>query len=159
MPTDSILNLIRQTAEASGCQWIVATCYHKYHYSNWKFLDCWLQLQIVTHLSSMTSVLFRATAFSALTLLVGQQEGHPACKKTEWWVVGMVVSGATVNQTCIWRSWCHCRSLSLVSVKSRLVLPFWYWLTWVVLDKGLLNGCVCACVCKQNDIHGQQLAR
>jgi len=22
------------------------------------------------------------TAFSALTLLVGQQEGHPACKKT-----------------------------------------------------------------------------
>jgi len=25
-----------------------------------------------------------ATAFSALTLLVGRQEGHPACKKTEW---------------------------------------------------------------------------
>ena len=24
-------------------------------------------------------------AFSALTLLVGRQEGHPACKKTEWW--------------------------------------------------------------------------
>jgi len=23
-------------------------------------------------------------AFSALTLLVGQQEGHLACKKTEW---------------------------------------------------------------------------
>jgi len=22
--------------------------------------------------------------FSALTLLVGRQEGHPACKKTEW---------------------------------------------------------------------------
>jgi len=30
-------------------------------------------------------------AFSALTLLVGQQEGHPACKKTEWWGVGMVI--------------------------------------------------------------------
>jgi len=29
-------------------------------------------------------------AFSALTLLVGQQEGHPACK-TEWWGVGMVI--------------------------------------------------------------------
>ena len=29
--------------------------------------------------------------FSALTLLVGRQEGHPACKKTEWWGVGMVV--------------------------------------------------------------------
>jgi len=25
-------------------------------------------------------------------------------------------------------------------VKSRLVLPFWYLLTWVVPEKGLLNG-------------------
>ena len=53
-------------------------------------------------------------------------------------------------QTCIWPSWCHCHSLSLASVKSRLVLPFWYWLTRVVLDKGPLNGCgvyVCVCVC------------
>ena len=24
-------------------------------------------------------------AFSALTLVVGQQEGHPACKKEGWW--------------------------------------------------------------------------
>jgi len=49
-------------------------------------------------------------------------------------------------QTCIWRSWCRCHSLSLASVKSRLVLPFWYWLTHVVPDKGLLNRCVCVCV-------------
>ena len=46
-------------------------------------------------------------------------------------------------QTCIWPSWCHCHSLSLASVKSRLVLPFWYRLTRVVLEKGPLNGCVC----------------
>jgi len=26
-----------------------------------------------------------------LTLLVGLQEGHPACKKLEWWGAGMVV--------------------------------------------------------------------
>ena len=26
--------------------------------------------------------------FSALTLLVGRQEGHPACKKTGCWFVG-----------------------------------------------------------------------
>jgi len=49
-------------------------------------------------------------------------------------------------QTCIWPSWCHCHSLSLASVKSRLVLPFWYRLTRVVLEKGPLNGCVCGCV-------------
>jgi len=30
-------------------------------------------------------------AFSALTLLVGRQEGHSACKKTEWWCAGVVI--------------------------------------------------------------------
>jgi len=29
--------------------------------------------------------------FSALMLLVGRQEGHPACKKPEWWGAGMVI--------------------------------------------------------------------
>ena len=31
------------------------------------------------------------TAFSAMTLLVEQQEGHSACKKLEWWGTGMVI--------------------------------------------------------------------
>jgi len=26
-----------------------------------------------------------------MTLLVGRQEGHPACKKTEWWGYGLVI--------------------------------------------------------------------
>jgi len=30
-------------------------------------------------------------SFSALTLLVVRQEGHPACKKTEWWGAGVVI--------------------------------------------------------------------
>ena len=30
-------------------------------------------------------------AFSALTLLVGRQEGHPACKNTERWGAGVVI--------------------------------------------------------------------
>jgi len=33
----------------------------------------------------------QAMAFSALTLLVGRQEGHPAYKKTEWWGAGVVI--------------------------------------------------------------------
>jgi len=38
----------------------------------------------------------------------------------------------------------HCHSLSLASVKSRLVLPFWYRPTRVIVpEKGPLNGCVC----------------
>jgi len=37
----------------------------------------WLPLETLTSLFSMLI----SGAFSALTLLVGQQEGHPACKK------------------------------------------------------------------------------
>jgi len=33
--------------------------------------------------------LLDAHAFSALTLVVGRQEGHPASKKTEWWGAGV----------------------------------------------------------------------
>jgi len=49
-------------------------------------------------------------------------------------------------QTGIWPSWCHCHSLSLASVKSRLVLSFWCLLTRVVVEKALLT-CVCVYLC------------
>ena len=88
---------------------------------------------------------------TALTLLVGRQEGHPACKKLSGGVLAWLSVWSKV-QTCIWPSWCHCHSLSLASVKSRLVLPFWYRLTRVVPDKGPLNGCVCVCVCVSDDV-------
>ena len=81
---------------------------------------CWVSLQ--------------CCAFSALTLLVGQQEGHPACKKLSGEVLAWLSVWREV-QTCIWPSWCHCHSLSLASVKSRLVLLFWYQLTWVVPEQ------------------------
>ena len=44
---------------------------------------------ILVLLDVLPSVL--CVAFSALTLLVGWQEGHPACKKTEWWIAGVVI--------------------------------------------------------------------
>jgi len=63
-------------------------------------------------------------AFSALTLLVGWQEGHSACKN-EWWGVGMVI--------CLERSAdLHTTQLMPLpptvscSSKSRLVLPEWF---------------------------------
>ena len=51
-------------------------------------------------------------------------------------------------QTSIWPT----------SVKSTLVLPFSYQLTWVVEDKGLLSRCVCVChnkekICCGNKSH------
>jgi len=67
-------------------------------------------------------------SFSALMLMVGRQDGHPACKKTEWWGAGVVI--------CLERGAVSCFS------KIRLVLPSWYQLTRVVPDKGPLNGCV-----------------
>ena len=86
-------------------------------------------------------------AFNALTLLVGRQEGHPACKQLSGGVLAWLSVWSEV-QTFIWPSWCHCYSLSLALVKSRLVLPFWYRLTWVVPEKGPLSiVCVCVCVC------------
>ena len=77
----------------------------------------------------------RLTAFSALTLLVGWQEGHPACEKLSGGLLAWLSVWCEVL-TCIWPSWCHYHLLSLASVKSRLVLLFWYRLTWVVPEKG-----------------------
>ena len=87
---------------------------------------------------------FANIAFSALTLLVGRQKGHPVCKQLSGGVLAWLSVWSKL-QTCIWPSWCHCHSLSLASVKSRLVLPFCYRLTWVVQEKGPLNGCCCHC--------------
>jgi len=42
-------------------------------------------------------------AFSALTLLVGRQEGHPACKKLSGEVLAWLSVWNKV-QTCIWPS-------------------------------------------------------
>jgi len=67
--------------------------------------------------------------------------------KTEWWGTGMVMClkrGVDLHMVQL-------MPLPLTfscSSKSRLVLPFWYWLTRVVLaDKWPLNGCCCCCCC------------
>jgi len=61
-----------------------------------------------------------------------------------------------VQTICIWSSWCHSHPktpLSLASFESRLVLPFWYQLIQVVLEKRPLNGCgssSCAVYCSHH---------
>jgi len=60
-----------------------------------------------------------------LMLLVGRQEGHPACKKTEWCGAGMVIClerGADLHMVQLMPL--SLRLLSLASVKSILILPF-----------------------------------
>jgi len=81
---------------------------------------------------------------SALTLLVGRQEGYLACKKTEWWDAGMVI--------CLgWGADLHMAQLMPLplSVKSRLVLVL----------RTIKRMCVCvyvcvrACVCVHACVH------
>ena len=76
---------------------------------------------------------------------LGGKKGIRPVKKLSGEVLAWLSIWSEV-QTCIWPSWCHCHSLSLAPVKSRLVLPFWYRLTRVVPEKGPLNMCVCVCV-------------
>jgi len=53
--------------------------------------------QIFVHIT------YGRNAFSALTLLVGRQEGHPACKKLSGGVMAWLSVWSKV-QTCIWPS-------------------------------------------------------
>jgi len=70
-----------------------------------------------------------------LTLLVGPQEGHPACKKLSGGGAGVVIClerGADLPMAQL-------MPLPLTVCcfsKIRIGLPFWYWLTQVVLEKG-----------------------
>jgi len=57
------------------------------------------------------------SAFSALMLLFGQQEGHLACKKLSGEMLLWLSVWGEV-QICIWPSWCHSHSLSLAPVNS-----------------------------------------
>jgi len=84
-------------------------------------------------------------AFSALTLLVGWQEGRPACKK---------VSGGVLAWLSVWSEvqTLHVAQLMplplTVSCFNKIQIGF----TFLVLahlrspGKGPLNGCVCVCV-------------
>jgi len=90
--------------------------------------------------------------FSALTLLVGRQEGHPACKKTDWWGAGMVIClecSADLHMAQL-------MPLSLtVSCFSKIQMVFGFTFLLpdhpgspLVPEKGpSLNGCVCVCAC------------
>jgi len=60
-------------------------------------------------------------AFSALTLLVGHQEKHPACKKVEWQGAGVISVWSKVQMICIRSSWCYCHPSSLASWISKMV--------------------------------------
>ena len=89
-------------------------------------------------------------------LLVGRQEGHPACKKTEWWGAGIVIclereADVHMAQLMPLPLTVSCFSkiqIGFTFLVLALILSFWYRLTLVFPEKGLLNGCVYVCVCR-----------
>jgi len=95
------------------------------------------------------------SAFSALTLLVGRQEGHQACKKLQWWGTGMVIclepdADLHMAQPMLLPLTDSCFSKIQIGFTFLEKLTFHLnlsGLTRVVLEKEPLNGCVCVCVC------------
>jgi len=86
-------------------------------------------------------------AFSALTLLVGRQEGHPACKKLEWWGAGVVIClerGADLHMARL-------MPLPLtVSCSSKVQIGFTFLVPAHLGSPGksaVKRVCVCVCVC------------
>ena len=85
--------------------------------------------------NTLVPVHMQQLAFSALTLLVGCQEGHPAWKNLIDEVLAWLSSGASANRL-------HMVQLMplpphhVCFSKIQNGLSFWYRLTWVVLDKG-----------------------
>ena len=80
--------------------------------NQWKRLECQMrsfrrQGSCIVHCKDKAEFLFHCfyvkVAFSALTLLVGRQEGHPACKKLSGGVLVWLSVWSEV-QTCIWSS-------------------------------------------------------
>jgi len=84
---------------------------------------------------------FGVYAFSALTLLVGWQEGHPACKKLKWWGAGVVVClelGADLHMAQLMPLPLTVSCFSKIQIGFTFLVPAHR----VVLDKGPLNVCV-----------------
>jgi len=75
-------------------------------------------------------------------LLVGRQEGHPACKKTKRWSAGVVICLEQVADLHMAQLMPLPLTVSCFS-KIQIGLPFCYRLTRVVPDNGPLNGYVC----------------
>ena len=93
--------------------------------------------------------LCRWLVVSALTLLVGWQEGHPACKKLSGEVLAWLSVWNEV-QTCIWPSWCHCHSLFTVSCCGKIQIGFPFLVSAHPGSPGqraVNRVCVCVCVC------------
>ena len=103
------------------------------------FCACWLWSWFISALAASWYIMYfqfcgwchAFQCFSALTMLVGQQKG-------QWWNADMIIclgQGADLHMAQLMPL---PLTISCSSI-SRLVLPFWYRLTRVVLTRVVLN--------------------
>ena len=86
-------------------------------------------------------------AFSALTLLVERQEGHPVCKKTEWWGTGVVIClelGADLHTAQLMPLPLTVSCFSKIQIGFTFLVPAHLGSPGKRADKRV---CVCVCVC------------
>ena len=75
-------------------------------------------------------------------MLVGCQEGFPACRKVSGEVLAWLSVWSEVQRVAYGPADANATISSLALLKSRMALPFCCRLTEVVLEKRLLNGCL-----------------
>jgi len=84
-------------------------------------------------------VLVLKTAFSALTLLVGRQEGHPVCKNLSAGVAICLERGADLHMAQLMPLLLTVSSFSKIQIGFAFLVPAHLGIP----GKGPLNGCVC----------------
>jgi len=99
---------------------------------------------------------FRSMAFSALTLLVGRQEGHPACKKTEWWDAVIIVClerGADMPMAQLMPLPLTVACFSKIQIGSTFLVPAH---PSSPGHRAVKRVCVCVCVCVHACVLGRR---
>jgi len=107
----------------------------------WKHRLLWWRGSRLIVINSVLYLLFTVIlmvpgfAFGALLLLVGWQEGHLTCKKTEWWGADVII--------CLGQG----AHLHIAHIDQLIPLPLT--VSWSsksrLVYKGPLNGCCCCC--------------
>ena len=106
--------------------WNHKPCRLSWRLGSWHSRDLWLAMLISRlRLHAIKSAILSRCVYLCVVPSVlwrcwlgGRKGIRPV--KTEWLGAGVVSVWSEV-QTCIWPSWCHCHSLSLASVKARLL--------------------------------------
>jgi len=83
------------------------------------FINCLPEIYSVHVLPSVLWI-----AFNALSLLVGLQEEHPACKKLSDELLAWLSVFSEVQMICIWSSWCHCHPIICCFIKIQIGLTY-----------------------------------